>query len=279
MNNVRLIDKSFDIAQCELYTLSIRLSPDGFSFCIYSPVDCMPLAVVTIPTVTYSAFHLKNELNQILKDEILLKQKFGRIVVSYISKAQSISPLNFIPEEELDNVFKFTHKSLPEETIMHYPYTPLKITFSYSIPSVIKTFLQSNFIGACIIPESLPLVIKACKSNDSNDKIWVSQQNHTLEIITTSEGYINTFNTFFAKNENDILYYTVCTARQLQNKESQNVEFFGFPELSPSLSFLLKKYNITAKTGDLTNIISPRYKWGKQLSSCEILLIEQSLCV
>ena len=33
------LPENIDLAQSEKYTLSIRLMPDGFSFCIFSPAD------------------------------------------------------------------------------------------------------------------------------------------------------------------------------------------------------------------------------------------------
>jgi hypothetical protein len=244
MDNKWLIEKSFDSTQCEKYILSIRCSPDGFSFCVFDPESQQVKAYFHKELNTQTIYHLKNEINQVLHQEPIVKQDFNRTVVSYSASEECFTPIALVSEKYFEKVFNLAHPQQPENTILHHSISAAELIFSFSFPILLKEFFEINFSNVNYFTHGLLLAKQAMKNSANGLKLWVDKLGHKAFFMVSNARQIQFFNSYFVKNETDLLYFTLSIARLFPSEKSVEVAFSG--ELEPKSDYFqqLKRYGL-----------------------------------
>lgn len=244
MDNKCLIEKSFDSTQCEKYILSIRCSPDGFSFCVFDPESQQVKAYFHKELNTHTIFHLKNEINQVLHHEPIVKQDFNRTVVSYSASVECFSPIALVSEKYFEKVFDLTHPQHPENTILHHSIQAAGLALSFSFPILLKEFFEIHFPNVSYFPHGLLLAKQALKNNAKGLLLWIDRFGHKAFLMVSFARQIQFLNSYFVKDETDLLYFTLSIARLFPSEKPVEVAFSG--ELEPKSDYFqqLKRYGL-----------------------------------
>ena len=92
-----------DFTKSEQYTLSIRLSADGFSFSIYNPLTDNDFCFVPHPVNT--GYSMTANLKDMLTKTEALKYPYKRVNILYDSPRFTPVPLELFEDEQMDTIF------------------------------------------------------------------------------------------------------------------------------------------------------------------------------
>ena len=94
-----MIEK-IDFSQSEQYTLSIRLSTDGFSFSIYNPIHDDSLSIIEKEINASSS--LTANLKTLFHESDFLNHPYKRVNIMMAGKRFTIAPLELFEEEQAE---------------------------------------------------------------------------------------------------------------------------------------------------------------------------------
>lgn len=278
MDNIRLIDKAFDLTKSELYILSIRFSPDGFSFLVTDPIASLPLALAHIQLNTITPFHLKNELNELLHHEPLLKVPYKKTLVSYCGGRYLISPQSLVSPAYLEEVFYFTFRHQSEEYLFHQSFPDYQSTITFGVPTLLKEFFEIYFSQLQFRPETEPLLTPDKQTSSQQLLIKANRTGHLMYLVAILEGKSTISNSFEIKDETDMLYYITGFAKQFDTKHQINFLYSGEFEPESVLFPQLKRYGLKPELMTLPEIYNRNYNWETQPDQRYFMLFRQSLC-
>ncbi len=106
-----------DFTKSEQYTLSIRLSTDGFSFSIFNPLGDGELSFHEHEVDT--SLSLTANLKQAFREVEWLNHSFRRVNVLMANKRFTFIPLEFFEDEQTETVFYHNHPKRDNEVVQY----------------------------------------------------------------------------------------------------------------------------------------------------------------
>lgn len=106
-----------DFTKSKQYTLSIRLSTDGFSFSIYNPIHDDSFSVIEKEIDT--SLSLTANLKAVFHESDFLGHSYKRVNIMLASKRFTIVPLDLFEEEQADLLFYHNHQKRENETVIY----------------------------------------------------------------------------------------------------------------------------------------------------------------
>jgi len=99
------LPENIDLAHSEAYDLSIRLTPDGFSFCIYSPDD--PTIFHFQETSLGNKLSYVDNIKKLIFDLGFFSQMFHKTTVTTVSPQYTLVPDPFFDRKKVKELFQF----------------------------------------------------------------------------------------------------------------------------------------------------------------------------
>ena len=242
----KIRNNSLDFKNLEENHLSIQLSLDGFSFCIYNkPSNSIAVfAKFEFPNTPTPFEHL-NLVKQLYSQETLLKLKYTSVNVTHLNNLITQVPLPFFNKKNLKDYLQNTIKVLDNDYITYDEISNSEIVNVY-IPFVnINNFLIDMY-GTFIFKHSSTVLIETLLNqykNQGEDYCFVNVSNLNFELVVLKNKKLELFNCFSFKTKEDFIYYILFTAEQLNlNPEEFNLILLGDIEKESELYTILYQY-------------------------------------
>ena len=226
--------------------LSIQLSLDGFSFCIYDGSTEALVAYSTYELQTGgSPYKLLDLIKEIFETDELLQPIYNSVSVSHFNNLVTQVPKAFFNIEELSTYLQYSIKVLEDDYITYDEISGTEIINVY-IPFVnINNFLLDRF-GSFIFKHSSTVFIEKIaqefKHNDK-DTIFVNVYNGSYELLALKGNKLQLFNSFTFNTKEDFAYYILFTAEQLEwNPEEFSLILMGDIEKDSELYNTIYNY-------------------------------------
>jgi hypothetical protein len=279
MDQLYLTDKTFDPERSENQILSIRFSPDGFSFCIIDSDRMIPLLYSSHPINAQTSFHLKNEINAFLHQQPILTFPYKKTIISYCNGRQLIAPDDIIDSNQLNTVFYSTFVEQADEKLLNFNLKELEATLIFAVPFLLVDFFSNHFNNPVFIPDGLPFLQLASNINNQGMQIWGNRTGHILYLAASSSGLLTGFNTYYIKDETDLLYFTAAFSRQFET--TNTIAFFFTGDLEPGSTLFnqLRKYSFQPTLVQYPITLGRNHQLSKQPDHRMVLLTQQCLCV
>ena len=242
----KITNKSIDFNNLEENHLSIQLSLDGFSFCIYNkPSKSVAVFAKFEFSKTPTPFEHLKLVKQLYSQEALLNLKYSSVNVTHFNNLITQVPLPFFNKENLKDYLQKTIKVLDNDYITYDKISNSEIVNVY-IPFVnINNFLIDKY-GSFIFKHSSTVLIETLLNqykNQSDDYCFVNVSNLNFEIVVLKNKKLELFNCFSFKTKEDFIYYILFTAEQLNlNPEEFNLILLGDIEKDSELYTILYQY-------------------------------------
>ncbi len=232
-----------DLTKSKQYTLSIRLSTDGFSFSIYNPIyeDAQSLIEKEIDTSLSFTANLKNLFNE----SDFLKYSYKRVNIMIVSKRFTMMPLELFEEEQTELLFYHNHPKIENEIITYNILKKNNIVIIFSIDKSIYNFLKEQYPEAHFYTQASPLLeYFSLKSRLGNSKkMYASIRKNGLEIFCFERGQLLLANTFDCKQTEDLIYYLLYIWKQLEfDQERDELHLTGVLSNKETLMNELKRF-------------------------------------
>lgn len=217
-----------DFTKSKQYTLSIRLSTDGFSFSIYNPIHDDSFSVIEKEIDT--SLSLTANLKAVFHESDFLGHSYKRVNIMLASKRFTIVPLDLFEEEQADLLFYHNHQKRENETVIYNILKKNNVVIVFGIDRSAYSFLTEQYPEARFYSQSTPLIeYFSVKSRLGNSKkMYVSVREEGIDIYCFERGHLLLANSFECSHTEDRIYYLLYAWKQLElNQERDELHLTG----------------------------------------------------
>ena len=232
-----------DFSKSEQYTLSIRLSADGFSFSVHHPQNEGELFYTTFPVdVSYS---MTANLKKMIQSTEELKHVYGHTNVLIDTQRITSVPFDLFEDEETETLFHHNFQPRDNETILCNILGKSNIALLFGMDRHAHQLLSEQFPHARIFANVSPLIeFFTQKARESNNRtLYVHFQPNRMNLFAFDKGKLLLTNTFHCKQTADQVYYLLYVWQQLGfSQEKDQIYLTGKMEAQEELLTELNKF-------------------------------------
>ncbi|MBQ8888175.1 MAG: DUF3822 family protein [Bacteroidaceae bacterium] len=234
---------SIDFSKSEQYTLSIRLSADGFSFSIYRPQIENDFSFV--PYQVNTAYSMTANLKEWLSSTEALKYPYKRTNILIDTPRFTFVPFDLFEDEHQEDIFHYTHAPKENETILCNVLGKSNVALLFGIDKHVLQLLNEHFptarIFACISPLLEYFTLKSKEGNCR--KLYAHFRKSLVETFVFEKGKLQLCNSFNCKQTADKVYYLLYIWQQQGlNQEKDQLHLVGNIEKKDELLKELRKF-------------------------------------
>ena len=204
-----------DFAKSKQYTLSIRLSTEGFSFSIYNPIHDNTLSL--IEKEINESLSLTANLKAIFRESEFLTYPYKKVNIIMSSKRFTPIPLEIFEDEQAELVFYHNHTKRENETVCYNILKKNNTVVIFGIDKSAHSFLREQYPEAHFYSQSSPLIeYLSIKSKLGNSrKMYATVQRNDINLYCFDRGHLLLSNSFECKHTTDRIYYLLYVWKQL----------------------------------------------------------------
>ena len=224
VNHTNITDKIYK-------KLALQVSLNGFSFCIS---DMLSHTILSFKDIVFSNVKTDSNLNQKTEDHLAmafkenpeLTESYDQIVIIHENNLSTFVPTALFDEQFLGSYLQFNTKVFESDFFTYDEVSTYQMNNVY-IPYInINNFFIDAFGQFSAKHANTILVSKLLdlSKNVDEKKMFVHMSFNHFEIIVVQNQKLLLFNTFDYKTPEDLIYYLLFAAEQL----NLNPEFFKF---------------------------------------------------
>ena len=234
---------NIDLTKSEQYTLSIRLSADGFSFSIHHPQDEGDFFCASYPVnVSYS---MTANIRKMIQATEELKHPFGLTNILVDTPRFTPIPFDLYEDEQAEDFFYHNFQHADNEIVLCNVLGKSNVTLLFGMDKHAHQLLGEQFpharIFACVSPLTEFFAKESRESN--NRQLYAHFRQNRMEIFAFDKGKLLLMNSFNCKQTSDQVYYLLYVWQQLGfNQEKDQLWLIGKPENQEGLTAELNKF-------------------------------------
>lgn len=237
------MSETFDFSQSAQYTLSIRLSTDGFSFSIYNPLHGSDFFFRSYPVNTQRS--MAANVKAFLAEAEGLDLPYRQTNILVHSARYTPVPLELFEDEQMETLF---YQNLPRqnnEIVLCNVLGKSNLVILFSIDKLTHLFLSEHFPKArffsSVSPQLESLAVKSQRGN--NRKLYTHLHPDSTDVFCFERGRLLLANTYATATTDDRSYYLLNVWKQLgYDTENDELQLTGRIDQRDELTTLLKKY-------------------------------------
>jgi len=242
-NNHLYMTETLDFNKSEQYTLSIRLSTDGFSFSIYNPINGNDFYYRAYPVNTQRSMAANVKAFLAATEE--LKYTFKQTNILIHSPRYTIVPLEFFEDDSMENIFYHNVREKKNEIILCNILSNSSSVVIFSLDKLTHVFLSEHFPDArffsSISPQIEYLTIKSQLGNSK--KLYTNIHHNSIDVVALDKGRLMLVNTYSSTSTNDINYFILNIWQQAGfDQERDELYLTGLSDIKKIIIPELKKY-------------------------------------
>jgi len=233
---VHLLRYDFDRAlikeASENYRLSIRISPDGFSFCIFdNPRNKFAAVADWDFQGVFNNISLKNLLKEFIPQQEWLQLKYEKILIIVENQYATIIPKALYLKNQRREYLKLNFNIIENDIVKCDVIGLIEAVNIFSIPNSLFSTIVDNFPEATIHHHSSALIqtlLLMNKNKSSETEVFVNIRKGNFDIVIIKNNTLLFYNSFPYNCKEDFIYYLIFVLEQLkQNPEETQVTLIG----------------------------------------------------
>lgn len=204
-----------DFSKSEQYTLSIRLSTDGFSFSVFNPMGDGELSF--FDREVDEGLSLTANLKQTFREVEWLNRPYRRVNILMADKRFAFIPLEFFEDEQAEIVFYHNHPKRENELVQYNILHKNNIVVLFGMDKSACTFLREQYPDAKFYSQASSFIeFFSMKSRLGNcRKMYVHLRKDAIDVYGYERGRLLLANSFACKETADRIYYLLYIWKQL----------------------------------------------------------------
>ncbi|WP_420187340.1 DUF3822 family protein [Bacteroides pyogenes] len=205
-----------DLTKSKQYTLSIRLSTDGFSFSIYNPISDNSLSF--IEKEADDSLSLTANLRRVFQESDFLNCPYKRVNVMMTDKRFTTVPFELFEDEQAELLFYHNHRKKEHEKIIYNILKRENAVVIFSMDKSAHAFIEKQYPDARFYSHSTPLIeYFTVKSRLGNSrKMYASFRKGAIDLFCFERGHLLLANSFKCTNFEDCVYYLLYVWKQME---------------------------------------------------------------
>ena len=234
---------NIDFTKSEQYTLSIRLSADGFSFSIHPPQKEAEVFFSSYPVnVSYS---MTANLKKMIQTTEALKYTYGQTNILIDTQRFTPVPFDLFEDEQTEQLFYQNFQRMDNETVLCNILGKSNIALIFGMDKHTHQLIHESFpharIFACTSPLTEYFTYQSKGSN--NRRLYVLFHPNRMEVFALDKGKLLLINSFNSKQNSDHIYYLLYVWQQLgYSQEKDQLFLIGDVESKDTLLTELKRF-------------------------------------
>jgi len=227
--------------------LSIQLSLDGFSFCVYNKIQ-KKIAIFETFEFTEENISPKKHLElvkEIYANHKILSLKYNSVSITHFNNLVTQVPKPFFDKNNLSNYLQYSIKLLEDDFIAYDTISNTEIINVY-IPFVNINNFMIDIYGTFFYKHASTLLIEKLLQqfkNTAEELCFVNVTKNQFEIMVVNNNKLVLYNCFDFITKEDFIYYILFTAEQLKlNPEEIQMLLLGDIEKESELYTILYQY-------------------------------------
>ncbi len=214
--------ETIDFNKSEQYTLSIRLSTDGFSFSVFNPLGDGELSVFDRKVDESLSFTAN--LKQTFRETEWLNHPFRQVNALIASKRFTFIPLEFFEDEQAEIIFYHNHPKQENEIVQYNILQKNNVVVLFGTDKSTYTYLREQYPGVKFYSQVSPFIeFFSVKSRLGNSrKMYAHLQRKSMELFAYERGRLLLANAFECKTTPDRIYYLLYVWKQLGYEQERD---------------------------------------------------------
>lgn len=221
------LPENIDLAYSERYNLSIRLSPNGFSFCIYCPVD--PSIFHFQETMLGGKLSYIDNIKKLIFDLGFFSQAFNQVTVIAVSSYYTLIPDVYMERGKVDEVFRFNFHDTSGIILTDDCSPENGITTFFNMDEEVHSFLSRNLWNPSFHHHSSRLthLFKSYQDDKIGKQCFVDFHDQSVTIVCFDGDKLLSTNTFQASDPHDATYFIASVWEKLGFDQSTDRLFIS----------------------------------------------------
>lgn len=243
----KITKNNLDFNYLEENHISIQLSLDGFSFCIYERPnqDIVAFSQFEFNETSVSPLKHLELVKEVYNSNDLLQIKYKSVDVIHLNQLVSQVPQPLFNKENLAGYLNYSVKVFKNDYITYDQIKNTDIVNVY-IPFInINNFLIDTY-GPFTFKHASTVLIESLINQYKNlesDYLFINVYKTSFEIVVLKNKKLELYNSFSFITKEDFIYYILFTAEQLNlNPEEFNMVLLGAIDMDSDLYHILYKY-------------------------------------
>lgn len=247
------LPENIDFTHVEKYILSIRLSPNGFSFCIHCPTDS-DIFYYTHTKFDNSKLSYLENVKKIIFDYNFFTYSFLRTNIIVVSDTYTLVPDAFFDKNRVESLFAFNIQKSNGDKIFENKMEKEKFHIIFNIEKALYGFLMRNVWNPHFIHHAALLIPFFDKKINHEAKQTCSVNfidSMYADIYFFSNGQLLSANTYPVSDNDDAAYFIANTIEKLGFDQSMDTLIINgntkhFEKAIHSVNRLVKNIEILA---------------------------------
>ncbi len=236
------LPENIDLAHSEKYTLSIRLTPNGFSFCIFSPAD--PTIFHFQETNFSKNLPLIENIKKTFFEVNFFTQPFRKVVVNVVTPYYTSVPITFFDKTKISEIYAFNIHQKAGHVLSNY-IEEISNHILFDLNDEVYSFLVRNLWNPVFAaqPTTLTRYFAKYKPESENEiRYFVDFHDEMVSGIAFKGNKLLTANSYDNCNRFEALYFVVNICEKLSfDQNSDKIFFSGNTEANKESVETLKK--------------------------------------
>lgn len=249
MNNFSYTDESFDYNITNSYFLSIRISPDGFSFCTLDPVLNKFIQIQHIQ-LNHNK-DLTEQIEQCFREIGKLNLPYKKTLVLIPVQQFTLVPSGIYSDDDKKSWINFTNNISETQTPISNKLKLADATHIFLLENEIKNIFKRQFANPVFLHPHCPIIENNLSTNitDGENKLmFVNIEYNYIDILVFGNNNLQLCNSFPIRSNNDFIYFTLFTFEQMKlNSSNTSIVLSGYHKYFNEMALQLRKYikNVT----------------------------------
>lgn len=229
MTNFSIVDDSFDYNITLSYFLSIRITPDGFSFCTLDPVKNKFIQIQNI-TFDPSGDPLQ-QAESCFKTIEKLNLPYKKTLILLPTQHSTLVPAGLYNDTNKDTWMQFVHSSpqssgttkINEESIIANSIKLADAVNLFRINDKWASLMKRQFQEPQFFHQHTPIIENHLSTNltdGDRQLMFINIEYGYFDILIFGKNNLKLCNTFNISNSNDFIYFTLFVFEQMKLSSS-----------------------------------------------------------
>ncbi len=216
MNDINLLDETFDKNQSHNYHMSIQTGNDGFSLCLLDTIRNKYIAFQHHPM--NKSDHNFEEIISKIQSDPLLKLPYKSVSHILTDGKSTLVPALFFEEKKEKLIFQFNQVHEDSSEVLFNNLSSAMVVNIFAYPKTYLTKLKEIYPNLKAYHRSSPFIETLVQNSAkwANPKCFVAINKKEIDIGIAQKKKLEFFNSFTYKENTDIVYYILNIIEQFK---------------------------------------------------------------
>ena len=231
------------LTQSAHYTLSVRLSTDGFSAVVYSPLNGGETRCLNHEVNTQRS--MAANVKGFLSESEYMTHSFRQVNLVLHTHRFTLVPLEWFEDEQMETIFWQNFRKDNNEIVLCNVLGKSGVVVIFGIDKLTHSYLMDRFPDARIFASVSPQIeyLSHKSKLGNNRKLYANLHAQSMEVFCLDRGRLQLCNSYAVSCVDDYCYYLLCIWKQLAyDQQTDELHLVGGIGALAEVTGQLKRY-------------------------------------